>query len=525
VTTGSTGYPKWGLSFTYDRYGNRTAQTVTAGTAPSSSLSIAAATNRITGYTYDANGNLTVEPFVPSNNNYTYDGENRLVTFASGSASATYSYDGNGLRVKKVSGSTTTVYVFSGSKVIAEYANGSLSKEYVYSGSQLLATIAGTTTTYHHPDHLSVRQNTNASGSGVGRQGHFPFGESWYSVNTTTKWQFTSFERDTESGNDYAMARYHMNRVGRFSSPDLLAGLIGDPQSLNRYAYVANDPLNGVDPLGLLDEPTCKTSVAVGCGGMDNGGQGVWAGAGGYGGAVGGGAGVEACGVDPYCIHAGGIGPFGSPMAQLICARGSCRVGSWADARVTPQGVYINASVQTDYYTKEGEYITSLISQYINLVQFSAPQSYSGGDAANNGSFWGYLASKPWVVSWILPVVGPVPGVVGVGPAGGVAWNPQTHNLCVGAGLGASAGHNAAIGPLLTSSGNVDRILRWVVGFWRGQLAFSFASSWSWMASDRQFLWSRPRADYWRRGPFRSGNVVRMCKALVMVSYGTRDYR
>src|SRR5207249_1754153 len=91
------------------------------------------------------------------------------------------------LRVKKVSGSPTTVYVFSGTKVIAEYANGSLSKEYVYSGSQLLATIAGTTTTYHHPDHLSVRQNTNASGSGVGRQGHFPFGESWYSVNTTTK--------------------------------------------------------------------------------------------------------------------------------------------------------------------------------------------------------------------------------------------------------------------------------------------------------------------------------------------------
>ena len=45
--------------------------------------------------------------------------------------------------------------------------------------------------------------------------------------------------------------------------------------------------------------------------------------------------------------------------------------------------------------SKEGEYITSLISQYINLVQFSAPQSYSGGDAANNGSFWGYLASKP----------------------------------------------------------------------------------------------------------------------------------
>jgi len=32
-----------------------------------------------------------------------------------------------------------------------------------------------------------------------------------------------------------------------------------------------------------------------------------------------------------------------------------------------------------------------------------------------------YLLKKPWVVSWILPLVGPVPGVVGVGPAGGVA--------------------------------------------------------------------------------------------------------
>ena len=47
------------------------------------------------------------------------------------------------------------------------------------------------------------------------------------------------------------MARYHVNRLSRFSSPDLLAGSIADPQSLNRYAYVANDPTNLADPLGL----------------------------------------------------------------------------------------------------------------------------------------------------------------------------------------------------------------------------------------------------------------------------------
>jgi RHS repeat-associated protein len=205
----------------------------------------------MTGYTYDFDGNLTIEPFAPSNNNYTYDGENHLVTFASGSTSATYTFDGNGLRVKKLSGSTTTVYVVTGGKVIAEYVNGSLSKEYVYSGSQLLATIASGATTYHHADHLSVRISTNSSGTKIGDQGHFPFGETWYLTNTTTKWQFTSYERDSESGNDYAMARYYVNRVGRFSSPDPLGGFTGSPQTWNRYAYVTNIPTNLADPLGL----------------------------------------------------------------------------------------------------------------------------------------------------------------------------------------------------------------------------------------------------------------------------------
>ena len=106
-----------------------------------------------------------------------------------------------------------------------------------------------------------MRQNTNASGSGVGRQGHFPFGESWYSVNTTTKWQFTSYERDTESGNDYAIARYHMNRVGRFSSPDPLGGFEGNPQSFSLYSYVVNNPVNLRDPLGLKWAQTCYEGI------------------------------------------------------------------------------------------------------------------------------------------------------------------------------------------------------------------------------------------------------------------------
>lgn len=55
ITVGSVNYPQWGLSWTYDAYGNRLTQTVTAGSAPANSVTVSATTNRITstGYGYD----------------------------------------------------------------------------------------------------------------------------------------------------------------------------------------------------------------------------------------------------------------------------------------------------------------------------------------------------------------------------------------------------------------------------------------------------------------------------------------
>ena len=73
------------------------------------------------------------------------------------------------------------------------------------------------------------------------------------------------------------MARYNVNRLGRFSSIDPLSGNISNPQSLNHYAYVANDPINMVDPLGLDPSssgsdvctvnpglPVCNQATAIG---------------------------------------------------------------------------------------------------------------------------------------------------------------------------------------------------------------------------------------------------------------------
>ncbi|MCI0627888.1 MAG: hypothetical protein L0387_40600 [Acidobacteria bacterium] len=251
-TTNLTAPNTWKLVWTFDLYGSRPTQTQTAGTAsaPQPQLTIAANNKRITnsGFLYESRGNLTQEG--SASLQYKYDAENQMVDFNNGGT--VYSFDGSGQRVKKVTGTTTTVSVFSGSKVIAEYVNGALSKEYVYAGSGLLATLsAAGAPTYHHPDHLSIRVETDSSAAITRTFGHYPYGEVWYETGTVSKWKFTSYERDSESGLDYAIFRYYGPRLGRFMSPDRLAGTLGDPQSLNRYAYVLNDPVNVVDPFGL----------------------------------------------------------------------------------------------------------------------------------------------------------------------------------------------------------------------------------------------------------------------------------
>ena len=73
-------------------------------------------------------------------------------------------------------------------------------------------------------------------------------------MSTTSPSTFTGKERDAESGLDNFEARYYGSSMGRFMSPDP-AGLYYanplNPQSLNLYSYVLNNPLIFTDPHGL----------------------------------------------------------------------------------------------------------------------------------------------------------------------------------------------------------------------------------------------------------------------------------
>ena len=86
----------------------------------------------------------------------------------------------------------------------------------------------------------------------------------------------TGKERDTESGNDYMFARYYNSATGRFLSPDWDAksddpvpyAKLDNPQSLNLYAYVLNNPVGNLDPNGHetpwgSDEGSLRTANIV----------------------------------------------------------------------------------------------------------------------------------------------------------------------------------------------------------------------------------------------------------------------
>jgi RHS repeat-associated protein len=250
--------------FAYDRWGNRTGMwdAVSGGNQIQSMVlqqSGGAPTNRLTSvttsgvtsnYAYDSAGNVTND----GSHTYAYDAENRIVSVDSGTT-ATYAYDTSNQRYKKVTGGATTHYIWQGSQVIAEHngGTGTVLTDYVSAGSRMIANVSSGSTQYFLSDRLSVRMTLDTSGSVLGRQAHLPFGEDFGESGTQEKHHFTSYERDGGSGTDYAVNRQHAQTIGRFNRPDPFdaSARVSNPQSLNRYSYAGNNPVNRTDTLGL----------------------------------------------------------------------------------------------------------------------------------------------------------------------------------------------------------------------------------------------------------------------------------
>jgi RHS repeat-associated protein len=246
-------------SYDYDRFGNRWAQTVVAGSGLGGTNTFNYGSNRVTttGFSYDGSGNLTANG---AGSSYTYDQENRMT--AAG-ASVSYSYDAQGRRVQKTVSGTVTDYFYSGAEVIAEKTASSWT-DYIFFGAQRIAKQTGSslsTATFLHTDHLgSVRVATDSSGNSAGSCDYEPFGEMQPGTSCTVPvdFHFAGMAWDSNAGPNGLyhtwFRRYDINQ-GRWMGVDPLAGSADAPQSFDRFAYVLNAPADLIDPLGLFPCP------------------------------------------------------------------------------------------------------------------------------------------------------------------------------------------------------------------------------------------------------------------------------
>lgn len=246
----TTGPDCWGETYSDDTFGNLLA--ITPSQCGSFSLSVGVdGNNHIIsgGYAYDGAGNMTQDA---SGLVYNFDAENRL-TRATGMSGGpyTYTYDGSSRRVEKSNGVTGTLY-WGG---LAETdLSGNITSEYVFfAGRRIARRDASGNVFFYNADSLgSTRTVTDANGNICYDAEFTPYGTEFIHANSCSQnYKFTGYERDSESGLDYAEARYYNQRIGRFMSVDPMAGDIRDPQTLNRYAYVRNNPVNLTDPSGL----------------------------------------------------------------------------------------------------------------------------------------------------------------------------------------------------------------------------------------------------------------------------------
>ena len=265
-------------------------------------------------YQYDANGNLTRECLRNyAETTYQYDTENRLKAVKDGQKLLmAAAYDGDGNRTfqlnynpeavcgygKNVSGEVfmpensknedgsltaegdlfgyicsatgraydLTEYVNDTNRQYAEVltaytVNSGATESYSYNGRQRLSRnniwteardlVCNETSYYLYDGRGSVTANTWYNGMVTSVYQYDPYGQ--VTLGSTEHADFYGYNAESynpNTGLEYLRARYYNADTGRFFQEDAYLGDIGDPLTLNRYAYTKNSPLNYVDPSG-----------------------------------------------------------------------------------------------------------------------------------------------------------------------------------------------------------------------------------------------------------------------------------
>ncbi|HEU4890869.1 MAG TPA: RHS repeat-associated core domain-containing protein [Vicinamibacterales bacterium] len=200
-------------------------------------------------FSYDRNGNLASD----GPTSYSWNARDQLAALAGGHT-ATFGYDGAQRRISRSMSTQTSTFLYDQDNVVQESA-GALGQTTLLNGLQMdetyMRSAGGTEHGILTDGGGSTLALVNAAGAAASAYTYEPFGAGSQSgASVPYAWQFGGRENDGDLY--YFRARYYLAPAGRFLSEDPASS---DPHA-NHYAYVANDPINNSDPLGLYTVTT-----------------------------------------------------------------------------------------------------------------------------------------------------------------------------------------------------------------------------------------------------------------------------
>jgi RHS repeat-associated protein len=276
VVASSASAGQYATEYHYDRVGNRLKKILTQGANVTTITNeynnndqllkeVTKLNSAITGTTsfdYDANGSLTSKSNATAITTYNYNLANRLSSATIDGLTINYVYDASGMRVRSYTASNTQLFLIDPNnhtgyaQVLEELddVGGSPSQSYVI-GDDIIAQSAGGVSAPSYllyDGHGSTRQLVQNTGAVINHFNYDAYGEmlSTSSPNPGTTLRYCGEQFDVNLKMYNLRARYYDPATGRFNQRDSFAGNEFDPETLHKYAYAHQDPVNGIDPSG-----------------------------------------------------------------------------------------------------------------------------------------------------------------------------------------------------------------------------------------------------------------------------------
>jgi RHS repeat-associated protein len=214
-----------------------------------------------TGFTYDANGNLTAKP----GQTYSYNSLNQTSSITTGSTPLSMAYADIGQTERTTAGSTAFLTGLLG---LSRQSGGTTLAFTKTPGGSLVSMRSGTNHFYYVLDALgSVIALTDSTGAIAASYTYDPYGNTVTASGaqaTVNPFRFASGYFDSATGLTKFGDRYYDSSLARWTQRDSISGSIADPGNLNRYVYAGDSPTNLVDVSGKnasTNPAACLTAI------------------------------------------------------------------------------------------------------------------------------------------------------------------------------------------------------------------------------------------------------------------------